>query len=79
MHKLTCESYLFHDHSFGQEARRPQERRAITVTLLTLVVMAVEIIAGINGTFGGRHPYGNPRFGAWSGSGGLHLFPPPRG
>jgi Co/Zn/Cd efflux system component len=46
MHKLTCESYLFHDHSFGQEARRPQERRAITVTLLPLVVMAVEIIAG---------------------------------
>lgn len=46
MHKLTCESYLFHDHSFGQEGRRPQERRAIAVTLLTLVVMAVEIVAG---------------------------------
>lgn len=46
MHKLTCESYLFHDHSFGQEGRRPQERRAIAVTLLTLVVMVVEIVAG---------------------------------
>lgn len=46
MHNLTCESYLFHDHSFGQGGRRPQERRAIAVTLLTLLVMAVEIVAG---------------------------------
>lgn len=46
MRKLNCESYLFHDHFFGQEVRRPQERRAIFVTLLTLVVMTVEIIAG---------------------------------
>jgi cation diffusion facilitator family transporter len=34
------------DHSFGQTAEKPQERRVLLVVILTLAVMLVEIVAG---------------------------------
>jgi len=39
-----------HDHRFGQELRRPGERRTLIVVVLTGLMMIVEIIAGL--TFG---------------------------
>lgn len=36
-----------HDHRFGQERRRPGERRTFVVIALTAVTMVVEIVAGI--------------------------------
>jgi len=36
-----------HDHRFGQEHRRPGERRTFVVIALTVATMAVEIAAGI--------------------------------
>ncbi len=37
----------FHDHSFGQDERRPGEARTIAVILLTTITMLVEVWAGI--------------------------------
>lgn len=36
-----------HSHSFGQEHKRPGEGRTVTVVVLTAVMMAVEIAAGL--------------------------------
>lgn len=36
-----------HDHCFGQELRRPGERRTLVVFLLTLATMVVEVAAGV--------------------------------
>jgi len=36
-----------HDHAFGQQHRKPGERRTIVVIVLTAVTMAVEIAVGI--------------------------------
>jgi len=36
-----------HDHSFGQDRKRPGERRTIFVIALTAVTMVVEIVAGL--------------------------------
>lgn len=36
-----------HNHAFGQEVRRPGERRTLAVTVLTAAMMLVEIGAGI--------------------------------
>ncbi|HNS98162.1 MAG TPA: CDF family Co(II)/Ni(II) efflux transporter DmeF [Polyangiaceae bacterium] len=36
-----------HDHSFGQERKRPGERKTIIVIVLTAVTMVVEIVAGL--------------------------------
>ncbi|MCW2246129.1 cation diffusion facilitator family transporter [Azospirillum fermentarium] len=36
-----------HDHSFGQDARRPAERRAFLVMVVTAVMMVGEIVAGM--------------------------------
>ena len=36
-----------HDHVFCQDQARPGERRTVIVTVITAVMMAVEIIAGL--------------------------------
>lgn len=36
-----------HDHSFGQDARRPAERRAFLVMVVTALMMVGEIVAGV--------------------------------
>lgn len=36
-----------HDHSFGQELRRPGERRTLVVIAITAAMMVVEIVAGL--------------------------------
>lgn len=36
-----------HDHVFGQDQPRPGERRTVIVTVITVVTMAVEILAGM--------------------------------
>jgi cation diffusion facilitator family transporter len=36
-----------HDHTIGQDARRPGERKTIVVIALTAVMMVVEIVAGL--------------------------------
>jgi len=45
MHGHSAQDWAF-DHSFGQAARRPHEGRVLAVTLLTLAVMGVEVLAG---------------------------------
>ncbi|GIK96879.1 MAG: cation efflux system protein [Alphaproteobacteria bacterium] len=42
-----CSSPSDHDHSFGQDVRRPQERRVKIVVAVTIVVMIAEIAAGL--------------------------------
>lgn len=42
----SCSSTITFDHSFGQTAQNPMERRMIAITLVTAVVMVLEIIAG---------------------------------
>lgn len=41
-----CPSIVQFDHSFGQSVKSPMERRMITITLVTVVVMVIEIVAG---------------------------------
>ncbi len=36
-----------HDHSFGQELRRPGERRTLVVIAITAAMMVVEVVAGL--------------------------------
>ena len=36
-----------HDHTFGQDHKKPGEMRTLIVVLLTAVTMVVEIVAGI--------------------------------
>ena len=38
---------LRHDHSFGQEQRRPGEVRTLIVIVITATMMVVEIAAGL--------------------------------
>ena len=45
MHGHSAQDWAF-DHSFGQAGRRPHEVRVLAVTLLTLAVMGVEVLAG---------------------------------
>lgn len=42
----TCPSTATFDHSFGQTVQNPMERRMIAITLVTVVVMVIEIVAG---------------------------------
>lgn len=45
MHSQSLESWT-HDHTFGQDARRPGERPTLVVAVVTVVTMIVEIAAG---------------------------------
>lgn len=47
MARVECPNFSPHDHTFGQDERRPGEARALAVALLTVVVMGVEIVAGL--------------------------------
>jgi len=40
-------SRVCHDHSFGQSISRPQEKRVAVVAVVTLVVMMIEVAAGL--------------------------------
>jgi cation diffusion facilitator family transporter len=46
MHTRTLSQWQ-HDHVFGQDRRRPGEKRTLVVVALTAVMMVVEIAAGI--------------------------------
>ena len=46
MHQSSLDSRQ-HSHTFGQDLRRPGERRTIIVIVITGVMMIVEIVAGI--------------------------------
>lgn len=46
MHTTSLDRWT-HDHSFGQDAPRPGERRTRLVTALTVATMTIEIAAGI--------------------------------
>ncbi len=46
MHRRTMRR-LRHDHVFGQDARRPGERRTLAVIALTALTMVVEVVCGI--------------------------------
>lgn len=46
MHTESIEQWM-HDHTFGQDARKPGERRTLIVIFITLTTMAIEIAAGI--------------------------------
>jgi cation diffusion facilitator family transporter len=46
MHTESIERWM-HDHTFGQDARKPGERRTLVVIFITLITMTVEITAGI--------------------------------
>lgn len=45
MHTESIERWL-HDHTFGQDATRPGEKRTIAVIAITAVMMVVELVAG---------------------------------
>lgn len=47
MHNDNFEPWL-HDHTFGQDQRRPGESRTLIVVGITALVMVVEIVAGIH-------------------------------
>jgi cation diffusion facilitator family transporter len=47
MTPTDCKTSIDFDHSFGQGKKRPHEQRAIAVTIATLLVMGIEIAAGI--------------------------------
>lgn len=46
MHDADLEAWE-HSHSFGQELRRPGERRTLIVIAITATMMVVEIVAGL--------------------------------
>ncbi|WP_149536548.1 CDF family Co(II)/Ni(II) efflux transporter DmeF [Siccirubricoccus phaeus] len=46
MHSHSPEAYAY-DHSFGQDARRPQERGVVLVAWVTVAAMVVEVAAGL--------------------------------
>ncbi|SMF82168.1 hypothetical protein SAMN06265365_14242 [Tistlia consotensis] len=45
MHTESLERWT-HDHTFGQDRRRPGERPTLIVALVTVLTMVVEIAAG---------------------------------
>ena len=46
MHTESIERWV-HDHTFGQDARRSAERRTLIVSIVTVLTMIVEIVAGL--------------------------------
>lgn len=46
MHTEAIERWL-HDHTFGQDEKKPGERKTLFVIVITALTMAVEIVAGI--------------------------------
>ena len=46
MHTESIERWV-HDHAFGQDVKKSGERRTVIVILITGLMMAVEIIAGL--------------------------------
>src|SRR5512143_1307269 len=46
MHTESIERWV-HDHTFGQDRKRSAERRTLIVSIVTVLTMAVEIVAGI--------------------------------
>jgi len=46
MHREEIESWQ-HDHTFGQDIKRPGERRTHIVIVLTAAMMVVEVVAGL--------------------------------
>ena len=46
MHTESIERWV-HDHTFGQDRKKSAEHRTLVVIVITLVTMAVEIVAGI--------------------------------
>jgi len=46
MHTHDIEAWS-HDHSFGQENRRPGESKTLIVIAITAIMMAIELIAGV--------------------------------
>lgn len=46
MHTESVERWV-HDHTFGQDRKKSAEHRTLIVIVITLVTMAVEIVAGI--------------------------------
>lgn len=42
-----CPTGGIFDHTFGQAEQRPHERRIIAITVVTVVAMAAEILAGL--------------------------------
>lgn len=47
MHTESIERWV-HDHTFGQDRKRSAERRTLIVSIVTVLTMAVEIVAGIS-------------------------------
>ena len=46
MHTESTERWV-HDHTFGQDRKRSAEKRTLIVSIVTLLTMVVEIVAGI--------------------------------
>ena len=46
MHTESIERWV-HDHTFGQDVRRSAERRTLIVSIVTVLTMIVEIVAGL--------------------------------
>ncbi len=46
MHTESIERWV-HDHTFGQEVRRSAEKRTLIVSIVTVLTMVVEIVAGL--------------------------------
>ena len=47
MHTESIERWV-HDHTFGQDRKRSAERRTLIVSIVTVLTMVVEIVAGIS-------------------------------
>ncbi len=46
MHTESIERWV-HDHTFGQDRKKSAERRTLIVSIVTVLTMAVEIVAGV--------------------------------
>jgi cation diffusion facilitator family transporter len=46
MHTESIERWV-HDHTFGQDRKKSAERRTLTVSIVTVLTMVVEIVAGL--------------------------------
>jgi len=46
MHTESVERWV-HDHTFGQDGKKSAERRTLAVSIVTVLTMAVEIVAGL--------------------------------
>ena len=47
MHTESIERWV-HDHTFGQDRKKSAERRTLTVSIVTVLTMVVEIVAGLS-------------------------------